>query len=174
MQPERVPTAPAGTDWREYLRQVSIFADLAGNPAALAELYALMELKSFRPGQDIMKEGEAGSELYILVEGEASVYKSTAEGDTYRVAILKAEYHAVLGEGGLLGADARSATIRAESTCRCLMLSRGNFEAFAQKSPQWALPVTLRIARAVMDRLKKVNNDLMLLYNALVAEVRGS
>jgi hypothetical protein len=36
------------------------------------------------------------------------------------------------------------------------------------------LPVALRIARVILDRLHKANDDVVLLYNALMNEVRGS
>ena len=74
------------------------------------------------------------------------------------------------GEGGLLEADTRTATIRAESTCRCLVLAKADFEEFCTMNPQWALPILKRVAKAIMNRLKNMNNDLSLLYKALVDE----
>lgn len=173
MRPEPAIPAETADDRACALARAEIFADLRGNPTALAALGALMRERAYRPGQVILSEGEAGSELYLLVRGEASVYKSTAEGETYRVAILHGDSHPVVGEGGLLGSDARSATIRAEGACLCLVLRRDDFERFSSEYPQWGLPIVLRIARAVMNRLHKANDDLMLLYNALVAEIRG-
>jgi CRP/FNR family cyclic AMP-dependent transcriptional regulator len=173
MRPER-SAVPGSSDPRvQVLEQVEIFADLRGHAAALITLAALMREQSYRPGQTILTEGESGAELYLLVHGEAGVYKSTSEGEIYRVAILKGERHPLIGEGGLLGSDARSATIRADGACRCLVLGRDDFERFSSEHPEWGLPVILRIARAVMSRLHKANDDLMLLYNALVAEIRG-
>jgi CRP-like cAMP-binding protein len=111
--------------------------------------------------------------MFLLVEGDAVVTKSTPEGESYRVAILRAEQFAFFGEGGLLDSEARSATIRAETPCRCLVLHREMFEKFGREHPQWAMPILLRIARVVMTRLRKTNHDMGLLYNALVAEIRG-
>ena len=91
-----------------------------------------------------------------------------------KVAILKPVTPVFFGEGALLEADSRSATIRADGPCTCLVLTRHSFYAFAKVHPQWALPIILRIARTVMDRLHKTNNDLMLLYHALVSEIRGN
>jgi CRP/FNR family cyclic AMP-dependent transcriptional regulator len=158
----------------EVLREVVLFEDLRGISEALTELAGLMESRVFGPGQAILQEGESGSEMFLLTEGEASVFKKTAEGESYRVAILRGEQHAFFGEGGLLDSDARSATIRAESPCTCLVLSRERYEDFGRRHPEWAFPVSLRIARTVMARLRKTNNDLMLLYNALVSEIRGA
>lgn len=157
----------------KYLQEVTLFADLKGQEDALEALASIMEAHVYQPNESIIREGESGSELYLLIEGQASVYKSTPEGDQYKVAILHGSQHACFGEGGLLGADARSATIKADQICHCLILNREIFERFSKKYPHWALPVVLRIAHAMMNRFRKTNNDLMLLYNALVAEIRG-
>jgi CRP-like cAMP-binding protein len=111
--------------------------------------------------------------MYFLMDGTASVYKCTTDGEPYKVAIIQGTQRAFFGEGGLLDLEARSATIRTETECRCLVLNGAEFAEFGRNYPQWALPVLNRIARAVMVRLRKTNNDLMLLYNALVAEIRG-
>ena len=157
----------------QILSEVSLFSDIASTPGALEELSRMMELRTFAPGECILREGESGSEMFLLIEGEASVHKSTTDGDQYKVAILHGEKHSFFGEGALLDSDARSATIKADTFCKCLVLDRKSFEVFGQVHPEWALPISLRIARAVMARLRKTNNDLMLLYKALVAEIRG-
>lgn len=158
----------------DHLKNVGLLQDLKENAQALSELAMGMIEKKFYPGGAIITEGETGSEMFLLIKGQASVYKSTPEGDFYKVAILSGDHSACFGEGGLLGSDARSATIRADSACECLVLDRKAFEAFGKQYPQWALPVVYRITHAMMSRLKKANNDLMLLYKALVAEIRGN
>jgi CRP-like cAMP-binding protein len=127
----------------------------------------------YLPGQEIIRENEAGAEMFILIQGTASVYRHTAEGELYRVTIFKGEEHVFFGEGALLDADLRSATIRADTECVCLVLGREAFAEFGKAHPAWAFPVLARIARAVMTRLRKTNQDLTLVYNALVNEIRG-
>jgi len=157
----------------EFLRGVSLFEDLKTENKALETLASTMTLRTYRAGEDIIREGETGSELYLLMEGNAGVFKSTAEGEPYKVTILHGEQRPFFGEGGLLDNDARSATIKAEGVCKCLILDRPAFEQFGVAHPEWALPILRRIARAVMARIRKANHDLTLLYNALVAEIRG-
>lgn len=157
----------------KHLSQVSLFQDLTAIPVALEKLALIMSDRAFAPGAPIIREGESGSDLYILISGQAAVYKSTPGGDHYKVAILGSAMRPFFGEGALLDSDARTATIKAETECHCLVLDRKAFEGFSREHPEWAMPVFLRIARAVMSRLSKSNSDLMLLYNALLAEVRG-
>ena len=156
-----------------YLRKVSLFTGVGENKDAMESLEKVLTVCEFEPNSVIIREKDIGSEMYFLVEGEASVCKSTPDGDIYKVVILKGENHAFFGEGGLLENEARVATIRAETHCRCLKLDRNAFAKFSLDQPQWALPILTKIAQAVMARLRKSNEDLTLLYKALVAEIRG-
>jgi len=156
-----------------HLRLTALFVDIKDTPGALEALAQKMRIMSFQPNETIITEGEVKSEMYFLMDGHAAVYKSTLDGEQYKVAIVDGKTHSFFGEGGLLESDSRSATIKAESRCKCLVLSRADFEIFGRANPQWAFPILQRIARAVLLRLKKTNNDLMLLYNALISEIRG-
>lgn len=160
-------------DRADYLKAVSLFSEIREQPGAIEFLANLMNERVYEPGQPIINEGETGSEMYFLIMGHAAVFKTTSEGESYKVVILTEAQHAFFGEGGLLDADARSATIKAETLCHCLVLNRESFEKLGLQNPAWALPILRKIARTVLARLRKSNDDLMLLYNALVAEIRG-
>ena len=156
-----------------YLQGVSLFADIKGNDVALQTIAGLMKTQSFPVGQNILVEGNAGAEMYMLNHGLAAVWKQTPGGDEYKVALLHGEKHISFGESGLVEGEQRTATIRTETVCECLVLERAAFERYSQQHPDWALPIYRRIATNVMGRLRKTNNDMLLLYNALVAEIRG-
>lgn len=157
----------------EHLKKATIFQEIKSQVDALEAFANLMEERRFAKGDVIITEGETKSEMYVLVKGDASIYKSTPQGDQYKVAIIHGTQNACFGEGGLLGADARSATIKADTECLCLVIDGPRFESFCGHNPKWAIPIILRITHSMMNRLRKSNNDLMLLYNALVAEIRG-
>ncbi len=158
----------------EHLRSISLFADVIDQAEILEQLAETLHEVVFETGDPILTEGEPGSDFFMLTSGKAGVFRKTAEGDVYKVASLDGDMHAFFGEGALLDSERRSATIKAETRCHCLVLDRTTFERFTHKHPHWALPVLTRIARAVLARLRKSNDDLMLLYKALIAEIRGS
>jgi len=169
------PLKPSsGREYTAFLERVKLFEALRDQPEAFDVIAESMTLRDFAVGEMIVRENEPGLEMFLLVEGRASVFKTTAEGELYRVAILESSHYSFFGEGGLLESDSRSATIQAETPCRCLVLSRESFQAFGARYPQWALPIVFRIANAVMSRLRKSNEDLILIYNALVSEIRGN
>lgn len=164
----------ANTEERmEHLKRVSLFTEIAANPDALRQFALIMEERVFQPGVKIIVEGSQSPEMFILMSGQASVIKTTPEGDPFKVAILKDDSHAFFGEGGLIYDEARSATIITDTECHCLVLVRKNFEEFGNAHPDWALPFYRRISANVLSRLRKANDDLLILYKALVSEIRG-
>ncbi|MBI4924683.1 MAG: cyclic nucleotide-binding domain-containing protein [Bdellovibrio sp.] len=159
--------------WVEYLKNIELFSEISSNDEALKKIAMLLEERFITAGENIIIEGVPGSEMFILIHGKASVYKSTTEGELYKVAVFDGKVSTHFGEGGLLETDARSATIKADTDCYCLVWNQEYFEQFCKDEPELALPVLRRVARGVLSRLKKTNEDLSLLYHALVAEIRG-
>jgi CRP-like cAMP-binding protein len=148
----------------EALKHVSLLTEIHHNDLAIQALARLVDFVHFKANVDIIVEGTEGSEMFILMKGSASVFKATLGGEPYKVAILSGDKFIAFGEGGLIGADKRGATIRTIENCDCLKIKREDFEKFASESP----------AQSVMIRLRQSNEDMLLLYNALVAEIRGS
>jgi CRP-like cAMP-binding protein len=156
------------------LSRFKIFEDFNERPEVLEEFNKVMTLQEFAPNALIIKEGDTGTAMFFLLSGKVGVYRNTPAGDEFMVAELLSQMNVIFGEGALVDDDTRSATIKALTKVECLVLDRFGFDEFARKNPEWALPVFRRIARAVMGRLRKTNSDFLLLYNALVAEIKGS
>ena len=155
------------------LARFDVFQDFKESPEILNQFFSLMSMKAFHPGSVIIQEGALGSEMFFMLRGKVSVYKRTPSGDDYKVVDLEEKMNVVFGEGGLIDVDNRSATIKAISETECFVLGRESFEKFSKENPELALPVFKRIAKALMVRLRKTNQDFSLLYNALVSEIRG-
>lgn len=157
----------------KILTRFNIFEDFKDNQEVLLEFANILKVKTFEPGAIIILEGSTGSEMFILYKGKVGVYKKTSSGDEYKVADLTEQMSVIFGEGAIIDIDTRSATIKALSACECFVLEREDFDNFSKAHPEWAFPVFKKIARAVMGRLRKTSQDFTLVYNALVAEIRG-
>lgn len=164
-----VPSEPV----EAYLSTLNLFEDIKHIPEALAHVAGMMRQQTFSVGTEIFKAGDRDDRMFCLMNGEAEVTKVTLDGDRFQVAVLNSSNGAIFGEGALLDADSRSATIKAVTECVCIILDRANFQKFCQERPEWALPVLNRIAWSVMDRLRRLNGDFALLYHALVKNIRG-
>lgn len=106
-----------------------VLSDLL-NKDKIEHLVDQLEPEGFREGACIMRQGQPGDELYIVEEGEVSVWvadpAACRRGDRgEEVAVLGAG--SVIGERALLSEDKRQATLFAKTDLKCLSLGRDDF-----------------------------------------------
>ena len=93
---------------------------------------------TFLPGDIIMGAYESGDNFYIIVQGEAVVWRTDALSYAHRVADLSDDD--IMGETALLaeferGRHVRSATIKAETPCTVLRISMRSMVSILEKYP---------------------------------------
>ena len=125
------------------LQQVPLFHSL--NDDELRELYALMEQRSFPPGETIIQEGDRGDCLYILLRGNVQVLTRNATGE--EVLLSEIGHGAFFGEMSLLTSEPRSATVRAVDLAQTLTLYYDAFYAFLSAHPRASLTMLTALAR---------------------------
>lgn len=162
-------TLPEGLPAR--LQALTIFQGLA--PARLAALTERMTLRLVDRGEELVTEGDEGDAMFILLRGRVRITKRTLDNEPYTVAMLGEEDTPFFGEQALLDDERRSATISAEEPSELLVLDRETFERFGDEHPADALAVTRQLARLVSSNLRRANEDAVLLFQALVNEVRA-
>jgi CRP-like cAMP-binding protein len=157
----------------QILARVALFSGVKDNLEALKALSKHMSLVSYSLGDTIIKEGSFGDEFFVLFEGVVSIYKSTPDGERYKVAQLRSESAPSFGEGGLVESEPRSATVVCDAECRCLVFTREGFQKFTEECPSWASPIYQSIASTLMSRVRRLNHDIVLLHKALTQEIRS-
>lgn len=100
------------------LKSLSMFAETPDE--ALAELADLLNEMVVQPGEVIVREGETGDSLYIIVDGRVEVV------DDNRV-LNQLGARAVFGELSMLDSSPRTATIRAIEETSLLRLDQTSF-----------------------------------------------
>jgi CRP-like cAMP-binding protein len=136
---------------------------------ALDHLADASSLRSVRAGETVIREGEPGDCLFVIVLGRVRTEKRTPSGDSWTV-----RFHGtggVFGELSLLDRVLRSATVVAEADCTFLVIDRERFHAFGDRHPAAGLLVTRRLAERLAARLRRANEDVVTLFSALVHEV---
>lgn len=131
--------------------------------------------RSFAPGYDICHEGDRGTSLYIMEEGEVAIIVHADEGHEILVDTLgPAQY---FGEMAFLGETSRMATIRTLTECRLLEIHRDDFMAIAQTNPSLLRTLLRQIIghiqrtdRAVINELNVKNAALQAAYADLEAQ----
>ncbi len=135
---------------RELLKQVPIFKSLGQRDIQfLVEITKIIELS---PNTILIKEGERGDRLYIIIEGEVEIIKAFGRPDELSLSFCgKGE---PIGEMSFLNpAGVRSATVRTRTQTRLLEITREDFELLLLRRPG----IAYGIARGLSERL--VNSE---------------
>jgi len=156
------------------LKNVPIFKPFANKEEELKIIAKIMEYKKVKKNTVIIREGEFGDTLYILKSGAVNILKRTLENEEYTVVRLESTKNNIVffGELALLDNDKRSATVIADTDCELLVIRRKNFIKLGDQYPHLGLPITREISTILASRLRKANQDIITLFEALVGEVR--
>jgi CRP/FNR family transcriptional regulator, cyclic AMP receptor protein len=106
-------------------------------------------LHSFSAGETIMREGEAGDRMYVIVEGEVDISVASRHLRTLGPG-------EIFGEMALIDPAPRSATASARGDVKLATVERRQFLFLVQNTPNFALYVM----RVMAERLR---SDMALL-----------
>lgn len=120
-------------------------------------------------GADLVREGDAPQELFIIAQGHAQVLKRGAQGDEHPINRLGPGDS--IGEMALFDRVPRSATVRAEGPVRSLALPLSNIVRLAETRPA-LVPVLMDIGALVTERLRTASANAAASADRLLAEER--
>ena len=116
--------------------------------------------KVYNYGDAIVCQGEIGSCMYVIQEGEVEVVRSH-NGNTVRLAVLgRGDF---FGEISLFGNEKRSATVRALGDVRIITVDKKTFLRRIQED----LTLAFRIFQTMAARIKEMNTELVVLKSTL-------
>lgn len=155
---------------------LSRFPILEGlNESQLLKIREIIRERKMAAGDMITREGERGDELFLLLAGRVEVSKSLTlhmgrEGLDTRdksLTVLRAEDAPYFGEMALLREDSRrTATVKAVDVCLLGIIHRQDFIALCEKEAALGYRLLLNIAKTLVDRLEKMNQDILKLTTA--------
>jgi CRP-like cAMP-binding protein len=122
-------------------------------PAEIGEILTHAEKCTFDPGVAIVKEGNTGPHMYIILEGEARVTKKGRDGE---VELARLSAPDSFGEMALVDKEVRSATVSADTFCVMVRLDDKAFQA----KPEIGLKVYRNIAAVLTERLRSADELL--------------
>jgi CRP-like cAMP-binding protein len=131
----------AGTDPKiELLGGVSIFASCRDKD--LRQIAQLLDEVDLPDGKVLMREGDTGSEMFIIVSGTTRVER---DGQS----IGESGPGAVLGEMALVSEGRRNATVTAVGPVRAFVVGHREFHALMDDHPKFRSSVLEGIANKV-------------------------
>ena len=130
-------------------KTIPLFAGLRPFQAKLVTLMG--ELKTFPRGQPIIRRGEMGNEMFVLVKGTTDVYVHT-NGDKRHVRV-----HGrgdVFGEMGLIRSRERTADVIAAEDVEAIVVDERFLSHMQRRYPRTGAKIFLNIAKILSDRLQ--------------------
>jgi CRP/FNR family cyclic AMP-dependent transcriptional regulator len=155
------------------LQETELFRGLAIEQ--ITKVLGIARIVSFSEGDIIMKEGEVGNTMYVMLEGTVEVVKSLimhgfddeSFGKNKVFTRLDARQHPVFGEIALLEEVDRTATIIAVTDCQLYEINKDDFLKLIESDARLGYVMLLNLARIVSARLRKADEDTIKLTTAL-------
>ena len=137
----------------------------------LAALLELAEPSIYAPGQCIVRQGEAGSAMYLIADGIANVVLHSEDKSDLRLSTLKAGDF--FGELALVDHEPRSADVVVVEECTAMKITMNLLQMFSAESPGAAFKLTMAVLEVVGRRLRASNRrylDCLTIVSALAHE----
>ena len=109
----------------------------------------------YEQGAYVFKEGAHGAYMFFIVSGEVEVIK---QFDTAKHTIATLGLGRSVGEMSLIDGSPRSATARAKSALKLIVLKREDFNKLNSENPSVANKVLMGIASLLSSSLRDTNN----------------
>ena len=127
----------------EQLAQVPLTAGLP--PNVRRRLADVGKVRTYEAGESIVREGETGTALYIILDGtvrveqEGKVLGQMKTGDFF-------------GELALIEEHRRSATVVADGPTQCVLYPAWEFTSLLAEHPEVAVPIMTELIRRLHRR----------------------
>jgi hypothetical protein len=134
------------------LRRVKILAGMTDDQ--LARFAEFMEVEKATQWSVIVKQGDHGNTMYLILEGELRVRIHTMGKETILTTLGIGEF---FGDISLFDHGPRSADVVANSDSLLLKISSDAFNNLAKVAPEIATPFLLAIGRTLTARIRADN-----------------
>jgi hypothetical protein len=132
---------------------------LRGMRPAQARLVVLMgRLRRFAPGEAIVRQGETGREMYVMVEGTGDVWGGSGASRTRLMTLARGD---VFGEMALVRGEQRSADVVARDAVEVLEIDQTFLDRLQRRYPRIAARLLVNMTRILSDRLQRMTERVV-------------
>jgi CRP-like cAMP-binding protein len=135
----------------DLITKIDLFSKL--DDKILKKLSGACIMRPFTRNETIVRQGETGLGLYLIVKGRVKVDREQG-GVRLQVAELGPEQF--FGEMSLLDSKPRAATVTAIEDSECVLLTRDSFIKLMNKFPE----IPISVARVLAERLRVANEKV--------------
>jgi len=134
------------------LRRVKIFAGM--DDAQLERFIKYMEIAKARQFVDIVKQGDPGDAMFLVLDGEVRVRLMIGGKESILTVLGPGEF---FGEIALFDHGPRSADVVANLETSLLKISASGFQKLAAEAPDLATPFLLAMGKTLTQRIRADN-----------------
>jgi len=140
-----------------FLKNIELFQDL--NDGEREKLSHFFEIEIHKKDTLLFTENNPRKSLYILVEGEIELFKSTPFGEEKRLTIFnKFDF---LGEGAFIDDSPHSTSAKATLNSTVLILTREKFLQLEKEDSQTSLKILSRMSKVIFRRMQFANTRII-------------
>lgn len=136
------------------LKEIDIFGDLSDAERKIIKKY--MFPYEYTQGSYVFKEGTYGNYMFFIISGTVDVIKQMG---TSKIVIATLGSGHSIGEMSLLDGETRSATVKATTDLKLIVLKQSDFQTLLQQHPAIANKVVMRISQLLSKSLREISND---------------
>ena len=151
-------------DIREIINQAPFFDEMS--PEEILDLCEFMVCYSIRQGGVLIREGDAGDFLIILLTGTVNVVKEKEDGSRRILATVGPG--ATLGEMALVNNDVRFATCIANEQVDFALIDRNALNDILHEHPRLGNKLLLLLLSLMAKRLRDADIQLVPHLNAVI------
>ena len=134
------------------LRRVKIFAEMSDEQ--LERFIHFMEVMQVRQWTELVKQGQHGDAMFLLLEGELRVRMMIDGKESVLVTLNPGEF---FGEISLFDQGPRSADVVANKDSVLLKISDVSFQRLLTEAPELAAPFLFAMSRTLTARIRADN-----------------
>ena len=129
------------------------------SPAEVRLLSHFMGVYRAQPGAEIIREGEGGDFMLMLIEGEVEVQKRDRSGSPQLIAVVEAGK--TLGEMSMIDGEPRFATCLAAELTLLAALTRENLARIIVEQPMLGAKILMELVLMLSQRLRSTGTRLL-------------
>jgi CRP/FNR family cyclic AMP-dependent transcriptional regulator len=111
------------------------------------------------PGLEIIREGESGDFMVLLVEGKIEVFKQDRQNAPLLIAVIAPGES--FGEMSMIDGEPRFASCIAAESCLIAVLSRENLARIILEQPSLGAKILMELVLMLSQRLRHTSSKLM-------------
>ncbi len=131
------------------LAYVSFFDALP--PDAVVELAKRTTRRLYASGETILRQGDDGDELFVVLRGTVAVVLESGKKDASLVEVARLGHGKFFGEMSLMTGEKRAATVRAVHECQLLVVGHEAFQSVLDAHPELAERMSVMLAERQLE-----------------------